>query len=165
MKYFLFPYQQCNCPTLSSLHNIVYCAILIQYTLPHNIMFHIGLPYRRYISSGQSFVFPFCNVQERKLDASFFRQNVVYQLYGKTELKQTKSSLSPKKKLWPDEIYLLYVISGAHEPPAILRYVIYSIVYCAMLCSHEIYLLYVIYSIVYCAMLCSLYTLPKVGLL
>ena len=34
---------------------------------------------------------------------------VVYQLYGKTELKLMKSSLSPKTNLWPDEMYPLYI--------------------------------------------------------
>ena len=51
-------------------------------------------------SAKVSFFFLFCNDQERKLDVVFFKtkMGVAYQLYGKTKLKPTKSSLSPKKQ-------------------------------------------------------------------
>ena len=45
--------------------------------------------------------FLFCNEQEQKLDTRFFfvdKMGVVNQLYGKTEFKPTKSSLSPKNE-------------------------------------------------------------------
>ena len=46
-----------------------------------------------------SFFLSFCNEQERKLDAHFLdKTGVVYQLYGKMELKPTKSSLSQKNE-------------------------------------------------------------------
>ena len=55
----------------------------------------------------QSFFCSFRNEQERKLDVRFFRQNGrVLSVYGKTELKLTKPSLSPKTKLARRNIYI-----------------------------------------------------------
>ena len=55
-------------------------------------------------SSGQSFIFfPFCNEQERKLDARFLsKTNVVYQLYGKNGIKTDEIlSFSNKRNFGP----------------------------------------------------------------